>query len=88
MFSYRSRLHSIWLFTKSSLVTQMLLGVLQVCSTEELEETLSDEEERKTVIAAELDDTEGAEQRRTVLRNKILAVGKMQRIFKVLRYVL
>ena len=88
MFSYRSRLHSIWLFTKSSLVTQMLLGVLQVCSTEELEETLSDEEERKTVIAAELDDTEGAEQRRTVLKNKILAVGKMQRIFKVLRYVL
>ncbi|CAG8472581.1 9915_t:CDS:10 [Diversispora eburnea] len=60
-------------------ITDMLLAILNICSREELidEELLS---EPKTPDSA----TDGAE-RRQVIRNKILAVGKMARVFSVLR---
>lgn len=61
-----------------SLVTEMLLAILSICSREELDESDSD--------------TEGVSQapadlaaRRQLIKNKILAVGKMQRVFQILR---
>lgn len=57
----------------TSLVTDMLMAVLNICSKEELEDEKN---------AAEMDE---AEARRNVIRNKIKAVGKMARVFQVLR---
>lgn len=77
-------------------ITEMLLAVLSVCSQEELESTgsTSDEEERirmlddeddtRTIGGSALSQNEVAE-RRQEIKNKILAVGKMQRIFQILR---
>ncbi|KAI9262727.1 serine/threonine-protein phosphatase 2B catalytic subunit [Sporodiniella umbellata] len=56
-------------------VTAMLLAILNICSQEELSES----EKR-------IDKTdEAAEQRRQIIRNKIIAVGKISRTFSVLR---
>ncbi|CEG64477.1 Putative Serine/threonine-protein phosphatase [Rhizopus microsporus] len=59
-------------------ITDMLIAVLNVCSKEELAE------DDQTLLEDKppLDD---AEQRRMVIRNKIMAVGKMSRVFSVLR---
>ncbi|EJD07740.1 Metallo-dependent phosphatase [Fomitiporia mediterranea MF3/22] len=65
-------------------IVQMLLGVLSVCSAEELEEPSEDED--KAVALAEAAENEAAiQQRRAAIRNKILAVGRMRRIFQLLR---
>jgi serine/threonine-protein phosphatase 2B catalytic subunit len=61
----------------------MLLAVLSVCSPEELEE--SDDDDTRTRVAAEEFVTH---ERREQMRSKILAVGKMQRVFEILRFVL
>lgn len=58
----------------------MLLAVLNVCSKEELAK--EDQQLLEDKAAANVDD---AEQRRIVIRNKIMAVGKMSRVFSVLR---
>ncbi|KAL1919267.1 uncharacterized protein VTP21DRAFT_1959 [Calcarisporiella thermophila] len=59
-------------------ITDMLLAVLNVCSKEEL----ADEEGPLFEVEnAEMD----VEQRRQVIKNKILAVGRMARVFQVLR---
>lgn len=58
----------------------MLLAVLNVCSKEELAK--EDQQLLEDKAAANIDD---AEQRRIVIRNKIMAVGKMSRVFSVLR---
>jgi serine/threonine-protein phosphatase 2B catalytic subunit len=55
----------------------MLISVLNVCSKEELAEDDQLLEEKPV--------TDDAEQRRIVIRNKIMAVGKMSRVFSVLR---
>ena len=54
-------------------ITDMLMAVLNICSKEELEDGDA---------AAEPDE---AEARRKVIKNKIMAVGKMARCFQVLR---
>jgi serine/threonine-protein phosphatase 2B catalytic subunit len=78
--------HSICIFIKSytenSTVTDMLVAVLNTCTKEELEEEFSDEEE----IPVPVSHPENRE-RRTVIRNKILAVGRMARVFALLRFV-
>ena len=64
-----------------SIVTDMLAAVLNICTQEELNE--SAEEPSSSVVAV---DREKAE-RRKVIKNKILAVGRISHMFSVLRYV-
>jgi len=58
----------------------MLLAILSICTQEELAE--SDESEGE---APSLEDLAA---RRQVIKNKILAVGRMQKVFQLLRFVL
>ncbi|CAG8629914.1 17992_t:CDS:10, partial [Cetraspora pellucida] len=61
-------------------ITDMLLAILNICSKEELlDEELVDEEKSTDITSAD-----GAE-RRQIIKSKILAVGKMARVFSVLR---
>lgn len=53
----------------------MLIAVLNTCTKEELEESSDDESTSDSSKAA----------RRKVIRNKILAVGRMSRVFSLLR---
>jgi hypothetical protein len=62
-------------------VTDMLVAVLNTCSQEELMES-SDEE--SVIVPPESRSPEAAERRR-IVRSKILAVGRMARVFSVLR---
>ena len=66
-----------------SLVTDMLIAILNTCSKEELDE--ASEEEPDDIDAGDGDDSV---ERRRVIKNKILAVGKMAKVFAVLRYVI
>ncbi|KAG1741615.1 Metallo-dependent phosphatase-like protein [Suillus lakei] len=82
---YNSSSHPYWLpnfmdgFTWSlpfvgAKITEMLLAILATCSPEELEDT-EDLALPPSEVAA----------RRQAIKNKILAVGKMQRVFQLLR---
>ncbi|CAG8724239.1 12265_t:CDS:2, partial [Dentiscutata heterogama] len=62
------------------LVTDMLLAILNICSKEELADEELMEEDKSTDIMP----IDGQE-RRQVIKSKILAVGKMARVFSVLR---
>ncbi|KAI0338315.1 Metallo-dependent phosphatase [Trametopsis cervina] len=65
-------------------ITDMLLAVLAVCSEEELEGTGSvgdDDDDTRTIASTQSE----VEQRRKEIKSKIMAVGKMQRIFQLLR---
>jgi hypothetical protein len=57
----------------------MLLAILSICTQEELAESEESEGEAPSV--------EDVAARRQVIRNKILAVGRMQRVFQLLRFV-
>ena len=65
-------------------VADMLLAILSICSQEELDTDSDDDDkaENKEEKAAE-----EIRQRREQIRKKILAVGKMQRVFSLLRWV-
>jgi hypothetical protein len=70
-----------------STVIEMLLAVLSVCSQEELEEEFSssdDDAQRALMDQAAPNDLST---RRQDIKNKILAVGRIQRMFQQLRYV-
>lgn len=60
----------------------MLLAIVSICSEEELQESerSSEDGSAATGDSAEIRD------RREEIRNKIRAVGKMQRVFQLLRY--
>lgn len=58
----------------------MLVAVLNTCSKEELEE--ADEE-----ILPPPSHPEDSVERRKIIKNKILAVGRMARVFALLRFV-
>jgi serine/threonine-protein phosphatase 2B catalytic subunit len=60
----------------------MLVAVLNTCTKEELEETDEDLAVMSPISAA----AETAE-RRKVIKNKIMAVGRMARVFALLRCV-
>ncbi|KAH9916748.1 Metallo-dependent phosphatase [Epithele typhae] len=80
-----------------SKITEMLLAILSVCSDQELESVSSEEEDADRARALEDDDSDedartvdlassgDISQRRQEIKNKILAVGRMQRIFQLLR---
>jgi serine/threonine-protein phosphatase 2B catalytic subunit len=59
----------------------MLVAVLNTCSREELMES-SDEE---VAVVPQETPTHDASERRRIVRRKILAVGRMARVFSVLR---
>lgn len=67
----------------SKQVTDMLVAVLNTCSQEELMES-SDEESVVIPPVSPPPDHASAERRR-IVRSKILAVGRMARVFSVLR---
>ncbi|KAJ8584056.1 Metallo-dependent phosphatase [Rhizopogon salebrosus TDB-379] len=96
---YNSSSHPYWLpnfmdaFTWSlpfvgAKITEMLLAILATCSPEELEDTevSSDEGDggNRAITDLALPPSEVAA-RRQAIKNKILAVGKMQRVFQLLR---
>ncbi|KAI8075131.1 serine/threonine-protein phosphatase 2B catalytic subunit A1 [Gongronella butleri] len=60
-------------------ITDMLIAILNICSKEEL----ADMEQQAKPTKVKL--SEEAEQRRMVIRNKILAVGKISRVYTILR---
>ncbi|KAG6886349.1 hypothetical protein C0992_004467 [Termitomyces sp. T32_za158] len=65
-------------------VTDMLLAVLSVCSQEELSEV--DSESGDEALGLETGMTpEDLQRRRQEIRNKIMAIGKMQKVFQMLR---
>jgi serine/threonine-protein phosphatase 2B catalytic subunit len=66
------------------LVTEMLLSILSVCSEEELEASSSEDDDLAGERHAAA--SNAIRHRRQVIKDKILAVGKMQRIFQLLRY--
>lgn len=68
-----------------SLVTEMLLAILATCSPEELE-CMEEEEDDGDAVDLALPPSELAA-RSQQIKNKILAVGKMQRVFQLLRCV-
>ncbi|VDB96282.1 unnamed protein product [Peniophora sp. CBMAI 1063] len=91
---YHARPHPYWLpnfmdaFTWSlpfvgQKIVDALLAILKVCSEEELEDISSDEEEAEGAGAASESDLAA---RRQEIKNKILVVGKMQRLFQILRF--
>lgn len=61
-------------------VTDMLVAVLNTCTKEELEE--SDDE--LSLVSPNASAEESAE-RRKAIKNKIMAVGRMARVFALLR---
>lgn len=82
-------------------ITEMLLAILAVCSDQELESASSEEDDAERSRAldsdSDSDDTRTVADlaltpneisaRRQEIKNKILAVGRMQRIFQLLRFV-
>ncbi|OJJ06949.1 hypothetical protein ASPVEDRAFT_88217 [Aspergillus versicolor CBS 583.65] len=66
-------------------ITDMLIAILNTCSKEELED-----ETPSTISPAEPSppmpmDTESTEFKRRAIKNKILAIGRLSRVFQVLR---
>lgn len=68
-------------------ITEMLLAILAICSEEELTEDAGE----GGVIGGETGDTtmdaKQVSERREEIKAKVLAVGKINRVFKVLRFV-
>jgi len=63
-------------------VTDMLVAVLSTCTKEELEDSEDEATPTSTTVSAQ----ESAERRR-IIKSKIIAVGKMSRVFALLRFV-
>ncbi|BEI83539.1 hypothetical protein CcaverHIS002_0401430 [Cutaneotrichosporon cavernicola] len=64
-------------------ITDMLIAILNCCTKEELEE--EEETPMITPETPEADTDEVSAERRQVIKNKILAVGRMSRVFSLLR---
>lgn len=65
----------------------MLIAILNCCTKEELEE---EEEETPMAVTPETPEEvleDGSTERRQIIKNKILAVGRMSRVFALLRCV-
>ena len=64
-------------------VTEMLLAILSICSQEELDS----ESDGEGGEAEEANREEDIAARRQAIKNKIRAVGRMQKVFQILRFV-
>jgi serine/threonine-protein phosphatase 2B catalytic subunit len=69
----------------------MLVAVLNCCSKEELEEEEAEAAAEAAVAEAQAPMSPGkataeAAERRKVIKNKIMAVGRMSRVFALLRF--
>ncbi|KAJ4465647.1 Metallo-dependent phosphatase-like protein [Lentinula edodes] len=65
-------------------ITDMLVAVLNTCTKEELEES-DEEEEVVSPMTSTVPAPEESDQRRKVIKNKIMAVGRVARVFALLR---
>ena len=63
-------------------ITDMLIAILNTCSKEELED---DTPLSQGPASPTLSDTESTEAKRRAIKNKILAIGRLSRVFQVLR---
>jgi serine/threonine-protein phosphatase 2B catalytic subunit len=59
----------------------MLISMLNICSKEELEE----EVKITTIPGVDIVTSEDREARRQIIKSKILAIGRLSRVFSVLR---
>ncbi|KAL8645511.1 MAG: hypothetical protein Q9226_007267, partial [Calogaya cf. arnoldii] len=69
-------------------ITDMLMAILNTCSKEELEpvdDRTPKEEDEPVSPPAEKLDPESTEAKRRNIKNKILAIGRLSRVFQVLR---
>lgn len=65
-------------------ITDMLIAILNTCSKEELEPVTPDKIEAPTP-PTERDPIETSEAKKRAIKNKILAIGRLSRVFQVLR---
>ena len=65
----------------------MLLAILSICSQEELDSESDGEDEEEVQEEEEALRTEAVAARRQAIKNKIMAVGRMQKVFQILRFV-
>ena len=65
-------------------ITDMLIAILNTCSKEELEPDTPGEVEAPTP-PVEKDAIESSEAKKRAIKNKILAIGRLSRVFQVLR---
>ncbi|TFY68094.1 hypothetical protein EVG20_g3697 [Dentipellis fragilis] len=93
---YHARPHPYWLpnfmdaFTWSlpfvgAKMIEALLAILSICSEEELEESSSEDEDGTRTVTDSAFTPSEISARRQQIKNKILVVGKMQRMFQLLR---
>ena len=68
-----------------SLVTDMLIAILNTCSKEELEEDTPGSLTGPSSPPLPNYDPESTEFKRRAIKNKILAIGRLSRVFQVLR---
>lgn len=67
-------------------ITDMLMAILNTCSKEELEEDITPSTTVSAPASPPIErDTESADAKRRAIKNKILAIGRLSRVFQVLR---
>jgi serine/threonine-protein phosphatase 2B catalytic subunit len=71
-------------------ITDMLIAILNTCSKEELEDEtptseVSPPEDSASITSPASNDPESSEFKRRAIKNKILAIGRLSRVFQVLR---
>ena len=66
-------------------ITDMLMAILNTCSKEELEEDATPSTVSAPASPPLERDTETADAKRRAIKNKILAIGRLSRVFQVLR---
>src|SRR5579871_5102659 len=71
--------------TELALVTDMLIAILNTCSKEELEEDTPSSLTGPSSPPLASYDPESTEFKRRAIKNKILAIGRLSRVFQVLR---
>jgi len=69
-------------------ITDMLIAILSTCSEDELKEDMTPSSISPTAVSPPINsplDPESIEYKRRAIKNKILAIGRLSRVFQVLR---